>query len=60
MPAKVAELLQRYDKLAQSEVSMPESGLCPKQWLDADGWPGVSAPDGCAANLAGGTWEPWV
>jgi hypothetical protein len=60
MPEKVTELLQRYHELAQSEVFMPDSGLCPKQWLDPDGWPGVSLPDGCLANLARGTWEPWM
>jgi len=60
MPDKVAELMARYEELAASEVSLPDSGLCPKQWLEADGWPGVSAPDGCNANLEHGTWLPWV
>jgi arylsulfatase B len=60
MPSKVAQLMARYRALQASEVSLPDSGLCPKQWLDPDGWPGVSAPDGCLANVDGGTWLPWV
>lgn len=48
-PAKLKQMLARYEQLRQSEVSVEQARLCP-----------VAAPDGCVANLASGVWAPWV
>ena len=50
-PALLAQLLARYDELGRSEVSVIDSGLCPAN---------LPQIDGCAANAAGQSWEPWL
>ena len=48
-PAKLGELMARYDELRKSEVSAEEARLCPGPFRD-----------GCRANLRTGVWAPWV
>eukprot|EP01121_Diplochlamys_sp_Union-15-3_P015578 TRINITY_DN5184_c0_g1_i3.p1 TRINITY_DN5184_c0_g1~~TRINITY_DN5184_c0_g1_i3.p1 ORF type:complete len:309 (-),score=51.98 TRINITY_DN5184_c0_g1_i3:78-1004(-) len=53
MPDKLQELIQRYDELAKSEVSLEESGLCPPP--PPNGW-----PNAFEVNKKSGYWEPWA
>jgi len=53
MPDKVRELLNRYWALADSEVTLAKSGLCPP--APAKGW-----PHPFAVNKASGFWQPWA
>lgn len=49
-PAKVQELLARYQQLRESEVSLEEAQLCLTGTFK----------DGCRANLGTGVWAPWL
>lgn len=65
-PDLVAQLLARFAKLKKTELKLEESGLCPETTLpdgttyNKGGLPDDSEPNGCAANLKGGHWQPWM
>jgi len=48
--AKLSELLQRYEELKGSEVTLEEAQLC----LTGE------HEDACVANLGSGVWAPWL
>ena len=63
LPAILNEMLARWDELQKSEVTLEESGLCPRDLgpgINVGGWPDASNPDGCAANREAGYWQPWM
>ena len=66
LPSEVARLLARFRELQKTEVRLEDSGLCPQTVLpdgsvyNQGGLPDASLPDGCAANAAGGHWQPWM
>ena len=50
-PEKLRQLLQRYDALQESEVTLEAAQLCPVE---------AGVGSGCRANLGSGVWSPWL